>query len=148
MQQPPYGRPPSQPYRPPGNPPPQSSAGYAQAHGYPGAAPGVPAAPAARKRRGSLRFLASTCVFSAWLTLVVSVLLALWSFVSAAGASHLTALVPSTPVVTAPMPVPGESGSGDEIPGMGGGGLGLPGISGSGGIPGVGGSGGSPLVGI
>lgn len=113
MQQPPQGRPPMPPYRPPGTGPPPTG-------GPPGRPPGAPppgggyppsgvpqgyvpappayAPPAAaayagmpRKRRGALRFVAGSCVFSAWFTLVVCLLLAGFSFLSGMGAAGAAA---------------------------------------------------------
>ncbi len=87
-----------------------------------------------RKSRGSLRFLAGTCIFSGWLTLVVSVILAVVS-VTAGFAAQRTNLAATTgtqyfPQTSSAPAGPGQSGLGE------GGGLSDLGIEG---LPGVGG---------
>jgi hypothetical protein len=107
MQQPPYGRPQPgqqpQPQRPPAYVPPQQQ--HPQYQQPVQQQPRVPLPPpaAARKPRGALKFLASTCVFSAWITLALSVLGAGLSFMGAAtaaatlgAASHSQQYFPTT----------------------------------------------------
>lgn len=150
MQQPPSGRPP----RPPGGAPPPGTppqGGRAPAPGnYPPpggwgqpaqqapssyAPPRVEAPPPAlgvtppkRKSRGSLKFLASTCVFSAWITLVLSVFSAFSTFMFAAGFGTMAGSMGASPSgsLTAPanpsLSSPGDDGLGiskPSIPGIG-----------------------------
>lgn len=88
-----------------------------------------------RKSRRSLRFLASTCVFTGWLTLVLSLLGGGISLLMGIGGLATSAAVPNTANYF-PAPGGGMSGGGDgtempTLPGMGGGG-GLGGAAGMG----------------
>jgi hypothetical protein len=146
MQQQPQGRRPDVPQRPPQAPPPgYSPPGYSPP-GYPqqAAPPPVQARPVAAKKRGSLRFLAATCIFTAWATLVISIVTALVSFGAGAAASRRSAMAgaattrffPQLPT-TSPGGLGGgglSGGSGEE----GGLGVDLPGIGGGGGAAGIG----------
>lgn len=97
MQQPPHGRPlpGQQPPRPPAYVPPQQQQPppqYQPQQQYQPPFQQQPAAPLQpparpRKSRGALKFLAGTCVFSAWITLALSLLGAAFSFMGAAAAS-------------------------------------------------------------
>lgn len=135
MQQPPPGRPPGPPYRPPqgqppraatppppgyggATPPPSGATGYGTA---PLAPPPVPLAAPRKKKRGALRFVASSCVFSAWLTLIFSLLFAGGSFLAGAAAMSTAAKAaassnyfPTPPSATGT--VPGLEG--DELGGI------------------------------
>lgn len=88
-----------------------------------------------RKGRGSLRFLAGTCIFSGWLTLVVSLILAVVS-VTAGFAAQRTNLAATTGTQYFPQAPPASAGPGQS--GLEGGGglsdLGIPGIGGDSGL--------------
>jgi hypothetical protein len=96
-----------------------------------------------RKKRNALRFLAGTCVFSAWLTLVLSLGGALFGFISATGmaatasraAQAAPTYLPNTPSPDNPF---GSAGGGLGLPGGGmglpGGGMGAPGLPDMGGV--------------
>lgn len=103
MQQPPHGRPlpGQQPQRPPAYVPPQQQPQqqrpshqpqppYQQQPPYQ-PPPQTPLPPPARPRksRSSLRFLAGTCVFSAWVTLVFSIVFAVMTFMAGASAAAM-----------------------------------------------------------
>lgn len=138
MQQPPSGRPPRPPggVPPPGQPPqagrPPAPGGYPPPSGWGQPAHQAPAtyapprvetpalgiAPPQRKSRGSLKFLASTCVFSAWITLVLSIVSAFSTFMAGVGftatASAITA--PSSPSPLSSLPSnPTVGGTGDDL---------------------------------
>ena len=135
MQQPPHGRPlpGQQPQRPPAyvppqpqpqqrQPYPQQPQPYQQQPAYQPPVQQQPSTPLppparARKSRGSLRFLAGTCVFSAWATLVLSILFAIGTFMAGASAAAMmgaasrsqqyfpstTPTMPSVPSMPSPM---------------------------------------------
>lgn len=76
-----------------------------------------------RKSRASLRFLASSCIFSGWLTLVVSILFAAGSVVAGVAAQKAaeTAATSTQYFPQAPAPAqPQGDLDGIGIPGMGG----------------------------
>ncbi len=112
MQQPPQGRPlpGQQPQRPPAyvpppqqpQPPQQQRPTYSQQPPQPQQyqqpyqppvqqPPATPLPPPAKpkKSRGSLRFLAATCVFSGWVTLVLSIVFAIGTFMAGASAAAM-----------------------------------------------------------
>jgi hypothetical protein len=108
QQQPPRGgrpTPPGAPYQPPAGgtqpgaapPPAGGPLPYGSAPGgYPPYSAPYPAAPGAgRKKRRSLRFLAGTCVFSAWLTLILSVIGAISMFGAGLAAARAAAAAAS-----------------------------------------------------
>ena len=74
-----------------------------------------------RKKRGALRFVASSCVFTAWLTLIFSLLFAGGSFLAGAAAMAAVKSAPATSPLSIPVPPsPGATGAasgleGDEL---------------------------------
>lgn len=165
MQQPPPGRPPGPPYRPPqGQPPrtapppppsysapvhPPQAPGNTPGYGAPAVPPpGVLAMPR-RKKRGALRFVAASCVFSAWLTLIFSLIFAGGSFLGGAAAMRLPKSPAASSSMPGSMPIPSlpAPGSTANAPGLEGDDLGV-GSMPFGGSP-LGGSplGGNPLGG-
>jgi hypothetical protein len=105
----------------------------------------MPLAAPRRKKRGALRFVAASCVFSAWLTLIFSLLFAGGSFLAGAAAMRL----PKAPAASSPLAIPSlpAPGSTANAPGLEGDDLGM-GSAPFGGSP-LGGSplGGNPLGG-
>lgn len=88
-----------------------------------------------RKKRGGLRFVAGSCVFSAWATLILSILFAVGSFMAGAAAAATAARATSgsqyfpSPSASPSPELPGSSTGlpglgGDELGGMGNGPLG------------------------
>jgi hypothetical protein len=127
-------------YGQPQGPPPGAS------YPTPGTGPLGSTRPIPAKKRSALRFLAGSCVFSAWATLVISVLLAVGSFLGGFGAlatqqrvTSGTQYFQSTPTPTATPAPTGETDEFSGIPGLGGGGAtgnplarpGLPDLSGA-----------------
>lgn len=146
---PPYN-PPGQPAAPAYSPPPPAPAGGSAVAAY---AAANYVRPSTAKGRGFLKFFAGSCIFSAWLTLVICVILTVTSFFSASmlsgAANMLGGAAGGSPGITSPsnfptgLPAPngplGTNGSG-----MGGGGEDDP----FSGIPGMGGGGGGALPGL
>lgn len=134
MQQPPYGRPPQPPGSPPrpagpppGYPPqaavpPRAQPPLEQRTPVPPALPPVPP----RRNRAALRFVASTCVGSAWITLLASILFAWLTF--AAGSRFSRASSGTQYVPRAGATAPGGSGL-EGLGGLGGGAGGQGGLS-------------------
>jgi hypothetical protein len=95
-----------------------------------------------RKKRNALRFLAGTCVFSAWLTLVLSLGGALFGFISATGmaatasraAQAAPTYLPNTPSPDNPFGSAGGLGLPGGGMGLPGGGMGAPGLGDIGGV--------------
>lgn len=144
MHQPPQGRPPYQPHQPPPQRP-VPGGGYAPPQpppaGY-GYAPPPPPPNAIRtpKKRGALRFVAASCVLSAWLTLVVALLFAGLSLVAGLGMSASLAASRATHMPR-PQGLPDLGGAdsnlgGGLFPQEPGGALGQP-VAGLGGLPDV-----------
>jgi hypothetical protein len=75
-----------------------------------------------RKKRGALRFVATSCVFSAWLTLIFSLLFAGGSFLAGAAATAALSKAPaasSSPysLPSIPVPSPGARGAASGLEG-------------------------------
>ena len=87
-------------------------------------------APRRPKKRGALKFVASTCVLSAWLTLVISLIFAGVSLMAGLGMSASSAAARSNPYLQ-----PSQTPSLGGTPGLGSG-DGLGGLEGSGGFGG------------
>lgn len=108
-------------------------------------APPPPVAPRRpQRKRGALKFVASTCIFSAWLTLVVALLFAGASLMAGLGLSAQGAAARSGPQYFPAPTAPGMGDGGLE----GGGGLGVEGLPGLGGGGSPLGGGGNPLGGL
>ena len=100
---------------------------------------GLPVAPVAprRKGRGFLRFFAGSCVGTAWLTLIVSLLLGVGSMVLGGSAWSGGASRASTNYFPTPSPAAGELGGQPGLGADGAGGLGGMGAGGAGGVGGM-----------
>jgi hypothetical protein len=82
-----------------------------------------------RKKRGALRFVAASCVFSAWATLIFSLLFAGGSFLAGLSAAANAGKAAAATGNYFPTPTPSPGGIG--MPGAGGDELGIGGSSGS-----------------